>query len=40
MKDVMAHGHTPKKTCIPTNEIGEITHMKGLCQQAVKDATY
>jgi len=36
----MVHGHTPKKTRIPTNEIGEITHLKGVWQQIIKDVTY
>jgi len=29
----MVHGHTPKRTHIPTNERGEITHLKGLGNQ-------
>jgi hypothetical protein len=40
VKDVMAHGHAPKKTRIPTNETGEITHLKKVWQHIVKDATY
>jgi hypothetical protein len=31
VKDV-AHGHSPKRTHIPTNKIGEIIHLKGIWQ--------
>jgi hypothetical protein len=40
VKDTVVHGHIPKRTRIPTNEIGDITHLKGVWQQAVKDAAY
>jgi len=29
----MVHGHTPKRTHMPTNERGEITHPKGVGSQ-------
>jgi hypothetical protein len=32
VKDIVVHGHIPKRTHIPTNEIGEITHLKGVWQ--------
>jgi hypothetical protein len=30
VKDTVVHGHTSKRICIPTNKIGEITHLKGV----------
>lgn len=37
---VVAHGVVPSRTRIPTDEIGEITTLKGVWEQVVKDVAY
>jgi hypothetical protein len=40
VKAVVAHRVMPPRTFIPIDEIGEITQLKGVWQQAIKDSTY
>jgi hypothetical protein len=40
VKEVVAHRVMPLKVHIPTTEIGEITQLKGMWQQVVKDFAY